>query len=126
MAFLQAEFRPCPSLGDTRVDCFAHDGCADAPCGFHLFARVVKGVADGGFGAVFVGTYCRGGKGGGVVEFFIVGPIRATIERFQWSTELFWQGNTYFANLDIFFVVCRVAVVLVKSMEERINMMISI
>ena len=93
VAFLYAEFRPCPSLGDTRVDCFAHDGCADTPCGFYLFARVVKGVADGSFGAVFVGGYRRGGKGGGVIEFFVVSPIWAALGWRQRLTGFFGRGT---------------------------------
>lgn len=75
MAFLEPEFGPRPPLGDTRVDGLTDDGRADAPGSFHLFACIVEGVAYGSFGAVFVCGYRRGGESGGVIEFFVVGPV---------------------------------------------------
>lgn len=81
MAFLKPKLGPCAPLGDAGVDGLADDSGADAPCSFDLFAGVVERVGYGGLGAVFVGGYGRGGKSGGVVEFFVVSPIRAAVGR---------------------------------------------
>ena len=78
MSFFATEFRPFASFGYTRVDGFANDGGAHPTCGFNFFA-VFESVGDDGFGAVFVGGDGLWGKGGGVVEFFVVGPRRAAV-----------------------------------------------
>lgn len=75
----EAELGPRAALGDTGVDGLADDGRADAPCRTDLFAGVVEGVRHDGFGAVFVRRDGLRGEGGGVVEFFVVGPVRAAV-----------------------------------------------
>lgn len=79
MAFFEAEFRPGAPFRHGGVDGFADDGGADAPGGFHLFAGIVEGVGDDRFGAVFVRGDGLWGEGGGVVEFFVVGPVGAAV-----------------------------------------------
>lgn len=77
--FLQPEFRPCFAFGDPWVDVLLHDRRADSSRGFHFFAVVVEAVGYDGFGAVFVGGDLLGREGGGVVEFFVVGPVFAAV-----------------------------------------------
>lgn len=77
VAFLQAEFRPRATFGNTGVDGFASNGGADTAGGFHSLAVVVEAVRDDGLGAVFVCGDLLWRKTGGIVEFFIVGPVAA-------------------------------------------------
>ena len=80
MALFQAELGPFTPGGDPGRDRFTDDGLADALGEFDFFTGVVEGVGDFGFGAVFI--RCNGwwGKGGGVVEFFVVSPVLATFK----------------------------------------------
>lgn len=77
VAFFETEFGPGFALGDAGVDVFFDDGGADAARGFDAFAIVVEAVRHYGFGAVFVGGDDLWREGGGVVEFFVVGPVWA-------------------------------------------------
>lgn len=79
VALFQPELGPPPAFGDARVDGFAHDGGADAAGRLDLFAGIVEGVGDDGFGAVFVGRDGLRRESGGVVEFFVVGPVGAAV-----------------------------------------------
>lgn len=77
MTFFKAEFGPGAALGNTRIDGFFDNCGADPASGFDLLPIIIKTVRYHGFGAIFVGGNLLGGKGGGVIEFFVVGPVRA-------------------------------------------------
>ena len=77
MPLFEPEFGPGAPFGDGGVDGFADDGRADAAGGFYFFAGVVEGVRDYCFCAVLVRGNGLRGKGRGIVEFFVVGPIGA-------------------------------------------------
>lgn len=79
MTLFEAELGPLAACGDTGRDGFPDDGFADPLGEFDFFAGVVEGVGDFGLGAVFVGCDGRRGKGGGVVELFVVSPVRAAV-----------------------------------------------
>lgn len=80
VTFLQPEFGPFPPLRDVRVYFVGVGGDTDAAGRFHFFAGVVEGVGDDCLGAVFVRGDGLWRQGGGVVEFFIIGPVRAAGE----------------------------------------------
>lgn len=77
MAFFKSELGPGAALGHARVDGFFDNCSADAASGFHFLPVVIETVRYHGFGAIFVGGDLLRWKGGGVIEFFIVGPVRA-------------------------------------------------
>lgn len=77
ISLLETELGPCFSLRHSRVDVFLYNGGADSACGFHFLAIVVKTVGYDGFGAIFICEYLLGRKCGGVIEFFIIGPVGA-------------------------------------------------
>jgi len=76
VTFLETEFRPGFALCDARVDVLSDDSGTDPARYLEALAVVVEAVGCYCFGAVFVGGYGLWGKGGGVVEFFVVGPGR--------------------------------------------------
>ena len=80
VSLLEAELGPAAPRGDGGVDGLADDGGADAAGGLNALAVVVEAVGDDGLGAVFVGRDGLGGQGGGVVEFFVIGPVGAAAE----------------------------------------------
>lgn len=104
MTLLVAEFCPGAALSYTRIDCLFDNGCADTASCFNLFPIVVEAIRYDSFGAVFIGCDLLGGKGGCVLEFFIIGPVRATMVRLVRYLES-WKGRMmashYFASLDI-------------------------
>jgi len=77
VTFLKTEFGPCFALCNAGIDSFFHDSGADPTCSFDTLAVVVEAIGYHCFGAVFVGGYDLRGEGSGVVEFLIVGPVRA-------------------------------------------------
>lgn len=77
MAFFKAEFGPSATLGHAWIDGFFDNCGADAAGSFDFLPVVIKSVRYHGFGAIFVGGNLLGGKGGGVIEFFVIGPVRA-------------------------------------------------
>lgn len=79
MTLFETEFGPFAPCGDSGRDGFTDDGFADPLSEFDFFAGVVEGVGDFGLGAVFVRCDGCWGKGGGVVEFFVVSPVRAAV-----------------------------------------------
>lgn len=94
MPLFETELGPLAACGDTGRDGFPDDGFADALGEFDFLAGVVEGVGDFGLGAVFVGCDGWRGKGGGVVEFFVVSPVRAAVGKV--SVEMFgmsWKAN---------------------------------
>lgn len=78
MTFLIAKFCPGAALSYTRVDCLFDNGCADTASGFNLFPIVVEAIRCDSFSTVFIGCDLLRGKGGWVLELFIIGPVRAT------------------------------------------------
>ncbi|KAL8668611.1 MAG: hypothetical protein Q9168_006763 [Polycauliona sp. 1 TL-2023] len=109
VALFEAELGPFAAGGNAGADGFADDGFADPLRKFDFFAGVIEGVGDFGLGAVFVGRDGGRGEGGGVVEFFVVGPIRAAVDNFvskctSDGTEGSDEGaktDTHLAILDI-------------------------
>ena len=80
MSLLEAELGPAAPGGDGRVDGLTDDGGADAAGSFDTLAVVVEAVGNDGFGAVFIGGNGLGRKRGGIVELFVVSPVRAAVE----------------------------------------------
>lgn len=80
VALLEPEFRPRFAFRDPWVHVLFDDGGADPPGRFHLSAVVVETVGHDGFRAVFVRGDGWRWEGGGIVEFFVVGPVFAARE----------------------------------------------
>lgn len=87
LALLEAEFGPALALGDARVDVLLDDGGAYSAGGLDFFAVVVEAVRYYCSGAVFVGGYLLWGEGGGIVEFFVVGPVGAAVDLLDGNVE---------------------------------------
>jgi hypothetical protein len=87
VSFFFTEFWPCFAGCYGGVDCFAVDGGADTTGCFDAFTVIVETVGYYCFGAVFVGCYGLRGEGGGVVEFFVVGPVGAA----EWGWGLVFE-----------------------------------
>lgn len=85
MALFKAKFGPGATLGHAWIDGLFDNSGADAASGFYFLPFVIKPVRYHCFGAIFVGGNLLGGEGGGVIEFFIVGPVRAAM-RVKWSS----------------------------------------
>lgn len=79
VAFFKAKFGPGATLRHAWIDGFFDNGGPDAASGFHFLPFVVKTIRYHRFGAIFVGGNLLGGEGGGVIEFFIVSPVRAAM-----------------------------------------------
>ena len=77
MSFLEPEFRPRTTFGDAGVDGFTGDGGADTTGGLDTLAFVVEAVGNDGLGTVFVGGDLLWRETGGIIEFFVVGPVAA-------------------------------------------------
>lgn len=77
MAFLETEFCPSFALCDARVDVLFYDGGSNSACCLDTLAIVVEAIGYYCLGAVFVRSYGLWGEGGGVIEFFVVSPVRA-------------------------------------------------
>lgn len=104
MTLLIAEFCPGAALSYTRIDCLFDNGCADTAGGFNLFPIVVEAIRYDSFSAVFIGCDLLRGKGGCVLEIFVIGPVRAAMGRLVRYPEI-WEGIMmavhYFASLDM-------------------------
>jgi len=81
MPFLEAELRPCLTSSNGWVDLLLDDSCADSTCGFDAFAVLIEAVGGDGLGAIFIGGDGLLGKGGGVIELFVICPVGAAVTR---------------------------------------------
>ncbi len=86
MTFLKPEFGPRFALCDARVDVFFDDCGTYSARGLETLAVVIEAVGNHCFGAVFIGSYGLWGKGGGVVKFLVIGPVRAAEGRISISS----------------------------------------
>jgi len=77
VVFLEAEFGPCFTFCDARVDVLFYDGGPDPTGGFDFLAVVVETVGYDCLCTILVCGNLLWGKGGGILEFFVVSPILA-------------------------------------------------
>lgn len=71
-----AEFAPCFSVGDARVDSLLVGDVTNATGGLDLLALVVVSVCDDGLGTVLVRDGLGRGKiGRGLLDVVVVGPV---------------------------------------------------
>ena len=102
MSFLLAKLRPCLTGSYGGVDLLLDHGCADPTGSFDALSVIIDAVRGDGLGAVFVGGDGLRGKGGGVIELFVVCPVGAAVTRESVTDGRFGGGDrAYFASLDI-------------------------
>lgn len=82
VALLETELLPFAAFGDLGVDVFADDGGFNSTGDLHFLVVIVETVGDDGLGAVLVRDHLLRGERGGVIEFFVVGPVGAAGEKF--------------------------------------------
>lgn len=82
VALLETELLPFAAFGDLGVDVFADDGSLNSAGDLHFLVVIVETVGDDGLGAVLVRDHLLRGERGGVIEFFVVGPVGAAEENF--------------------------------------------
>lgn len=82
VALLKTELLPFAAFGDLGVDVFADDGSLNSAGDLHFLVVIVETVGDDGLGAVLVRDHLLRGERGGVIEFFVVGPVGAAEENF--------------------------------------------
>lgn len=92
MTLLITKFCPSAPLSYTRIDCLLDNSCADTASSFNLFPIVVEAIGYDSFSAVFVSCDLLGGKGGWVLEIFIIGPVRTTMACLARYLES-WEGR---------------------------------
>lgn len=119
MALFEAEFAPCPSLGDLWVYVFLDDGCADSACHFDLFAVIVETVRYDRLGAILVGCDLLCGERGGVVKLLVVGPVGAAVNRKILAFFLIdiFKSRTHFSSFDMVAVVCEACESCIKFLD---------
>lgn len=76
-ALFLAEFGPFFALGDAGVDVLFYDSRADLAGRLDFLVAVGQAIRDYCLGSVRVGDDLLRREGGGVIELFVVGPVRA-------------------------------------------------
>lgn len=87
VALLESELFPFAAFGDLGVDVFADDGGLNSAGDLHFLAVIVEAVGDDSLGAVLVRDHLLRGERGGVIEFFVVGPV-GTAGKEKWLEQL--------------------------------------
>ena len=77
MTLFKTELSPGFPLSDARVDIFFYDSSPDAASSLDTLTIVVKTIGDNCFSAVLVCSYSLWRECTGIIELFIVGPVRS-------------------------------------------------
>ena len=84
VALLESELFPFAAFGDLGVDVFADNGGLNSAGDLHFLVVIVEAVGDDGLGAILVRDHLLRGERGGVIEFFVVGPVGAAGKKKFW------------------------------------------